>query len=335
MNTLTRWAISSKRFQRCLSALTGPYATIFTLHRPAPEDGFFNGVSEALLERCLEHVVQHGYEFVSVDEVVDRALQNYKGDRPMVCVTLDDGYADQVSRLVPLLLHYQAKPTMFTITDFTDDVDWPWDSKLAYAVKNSPLKEAVVRLAGTEHRLNLSSRAERIKARRQIVRHAKSLQSGEVTQLVAEVEKACEVAIPALAPERYRPATWETLRELEGKGLRVGSHGQSHNLLKAVEDDRVQAELVHSKRRLKEELSEPSDIFCYPSGRRFDFSARHEMMVREAGYRAGLSTLSCIAYFKQLRSNPFNVPRIGFPDNFEQFARYASWLEAVRSKFPL
>lgn len=334
MNTLMQWAISSKRLQRCLSTLTGPYTTIFTLHRPKPADGFFNGVSEALLERCLKHVAQRGYEFVSIDEVVDRALNYYKADRPMVCITLDDGYADQVSRLVPLLLAYQAKPTLFTITDFTDDVSWPWDSKLAYAIKNSPLKKAVVRSVGSEHRLDLSGDIERIRSRRQVIRHAKALPAREIVRLVAEVEKACKVVIPELAPEGYRPASWETLRTLEGEGLRVGSHGQSHNMLTAVDDQQVQAELAHSKRRVWEELHHPSDIFCYPSGRPADFSVRHEQMVQDAGYRAGLSTYSRVAYSRQVRENPFNVPRIGFPDNFEQFARYASWLEAVRSKFP-
>ena len=330
-----QWAISSRRLQRCLSALTGPYATIFTLHRPKPADGFFNGVSEALLERCLEHVVQRGYEFVSVDEVVDRALTYAQPARPMVCLALDDGYADQMSRLVPLLLHYQAKPTLFTITDFTDDVDWPWDAKLAYAIKHSPLQEALVRSGHREHRLDLSSNRERVHARRQIVSYAKTLRADEVVQLVAEVEKACEVTIPPLAPEGYRPASWETLRKLEQKGLRIGSHGRSHHLFNAVADQRVQAELAHSRRRLKEELNRPSELFCYPSGRPSDYSARHERMVQEAGYRAALNTYSRVAYFKELRRNPYGVPRIGFPDNFEQFARYASWLEAVRSKLPV
>lgn len=329
------WAISSKRTQRCLSALTGPYATIFTLHRPKPEDGSFNGASESVLERCLVHAIQRGYEFVSIDETVDRALNHYKADRPMVCVTLDDGYADQTSRLVPLLLHYRAKPTIFAITDFTDDVDWPWDSKLAYAVKKSPLKEAIVRLPGCETPLRLSSDQDRVHSRRQIVSYAKTLNAEEVAQLVVEVEKACEVDIPTQAPEGYRAASWETLRALEAKGLKIGSHGRSHNLLNAVDDQRVQAELLHSKQRLKAELSQPSEVFCYPSGRPSDFSVRHERMVRNAGYGAALSTNSRIAFFRELRVNPYNVPRIGFPDNFEQFARYASWLEAVRSKFPI
>src|SRR5690625_7858854 len=78
MNTLMRWAITHRGLESYFSSLMGSYVTVFTLHRAEPEDKSFNGISESLLERCLRYAVENGYDFMSVDEVVDTALQRKK-----------------------------------------------------------------------------------------------------------------------------------------------------------------------------------------------------------------------------------------------------------------
>src|SRR5690625_874860 len=82
MNTLMRWAITHRGLESYFSSLMGSYVTVFTLHRAEPEDKSFNGISESLLERCLRYAVENGYDFMSVDEVVDTALQRKKVNRP-------------------------------------------------------------------------------------------------------------------------------------------------------------------------------------------------------------------------------------------------------------
>lgn len=335
MNALMRRAMNSKGMGRYFSALAGPFVTIFMLHRPEPEDGSFNGLSEKLLERCLHYALECGYAFASIDEVVEAAFAGKPVSRPTLCFTLDDGYADQVSRLVPLLLQYEAKPTMFTITDFVDGVDWPWDAKVAYAVKHSPLQALRLVIDGETRNLDCSTPQARIQSRRQITAYAKTLRHRALAAFVAEVEAACQFALSTRAPKDYRPASWDMLRASEKEGLRVGSHSRSHSLLNALDDQQVSTELAHSRMRLSAELNNPSNVFCYPSGTAEDFSSRHEDLVKEAGYKAAVSTVSRTAYFKEIRENPYRITRIGFPRTLEQFARYSSWLEALRSKLPL
>lgn len=335
MNPVLRKAVESRRLHRWFSSMTGPYASIFTLHRPRPEDRMFNGVSETLLRECLEYARQRGYEFVSIDELVQRALSGVEVSHPMLCITLDDGYADQLTRLVPILLEYDAKPTLFVISDFSDDQDWPWDAQLAYAVKVCEASSITLTLGDRPRLFDLSDKPHRIACRRTIVQYAKTLDSSQLSDFIHHVANVCRVSIPERAPVGYRPATWPMLREWEEKGLTVGSHNRSHNVLTALGPERVGEELKYSWERLSSELVAPSKTFCYPSGTAKDFSRSHESLVRAAGYHAGVTTLSRIAYFRDIRRNPYRISRIGFPTTFSQFARYASWVEALRSKFPL
>lgn len=335
MNTLIQQIITSQRMKRCFTALAGSYVAVFVLHRPEPADRSFHGISEELLERCLQYTVEHGYDFISIDELVSMALAGKAITRPTLCFTIDDGYADQVSQLVPMLLRYRTKPTMFVVTDFIDGRQWPWDSQLAYLVKHSPLKSIRVAMGSQAQQLDLTSFEARIQSRRKITAYGKTLRAEDLPAYLAAVKTACQVNLPTSVPEDYRPASWDQLRSAEQEGLRVGSHGQSHTIFNAIEDQRVAEELTYSKQRLGEEIAKPSEVFCYPSGTKRDFSRRHEGLVKAAGYRGAVSAISQTSYLKKIRQNPYRVNRIGFPDNFDQFVRYASWLEALRSKFPI
>jgi peptidoglycan/xylan/chitin deacetylase (PgdA/CDA1 family) len=102
--------------------------------------------------------------------------------------------------------------------------------------------------------------------------------------------------------------------------------------LNALTDEEVVVELAHSKQRLAAELANPSDVFCYPSGKESDFSDRHLPLVREAGFIAAVSTLSKNISAKAVKDNPYSIERIGMPHDLRHFARYISWFEYLRGR---
>lgn len=335
MNRWIRRAMTSRGLERCFTALSGPYVTIFMLHRPLPGDRSYNGTSEELLEECLQFAVSHKYDFIALDDLVDRAMQGQRIRRPTLCFTLDDGYSDQVTRLIPVLLKYGAKPTLFVITDFIDGIGWPWDAKISYLIRNSRLKEASVVMQDSYITLRLETVRDRVESRRRLSAHAKRIRSSDIPEFIERIGKALDVEIPQSAPADYLPASWDQLREAEKSGVTIGSHARSHFVLSAMNPRTISEELAYSKARLKEELKNPSQIFCYPSGTTQDFSRDHELMVRMAHYRGAVSTISQTSYLKDIKRNPYRVSRIGFPGDVEQFIRYASWIEALRSKLPV
>src|SRR5690625_1688718 len=185
------------------------------------------------------------------------------------------------------------------------------------------------------HHLDLSPPRARIESRRFVTSHVKAQRLGNLSHYVATIAAACHVEIPHAAPEDYRAATWDELRASEARGLAIGSHTRSHAVLSSLDDERVAAELDHSKRRLNEELVRSSQVFCYPSGTKKDFSRSHEKLVKAANYQGAVSTISQTSYLRAIRQNPYRVTRTGFPTKFEQFVRYSSWFEALRSKLPI
>ncbi len=332
MNNLLLQAMTNKYVDRWMMKLIGPSVTIYTLHRPHPSNQSYHGADETLLEHCLEFSVRRGYRFASIDEVVHDAMQGKEITQPTLCFTLDDGYADQLSRLVPVLLRYEAKPTLFVISDFVDQIDWPWDAKIAYLIWNTPLSQFQINIGNTSLELDCSSVERRINSRRKLSHHAKTLKKADLLALLRTLEAQCAVPIPKAAPTEYKPVSWEGLREYEAQGLKVGAHSRSHFVLSALDDDDVLEELSHSKRRIEAELNNPSQVFCYPSGTIRDYSTSHPALVESAGFSAAVTTISKPTNLHSVRENRYQIDRIGFPETLEKFARYSSWVEVLRNK---
>ena len=84
---------------------------------------------------------------------------------------------------------------------------------------------------------------------------------------------------------------WDEVRKMKAAGIDFGGHTVTHPFLSKVEPDRVLWEVGESKRRIEEELQVPVEHFAYPSGREEDFGMWNKDLVRQAGYRAALTTI--------------------------------------------
>lgn len=73
------------------------------------------------------------------------------------------------------------------------------------------------------------------------------------------------------------------LRELDGAGIEIGSHGLAHRALPGLADEELRQETSGSRERLEQALGRAVETFCYPYGA---FDDRSVEAVKAAGYRA-------------------------------------------------
>ena len=316
----------------CINKLMGHYVTIYMIHRPIPIDGLYQGLAPDLLEQCLIYAKNKNYHFASLDELVSDAINGIVPNKPTLCFTIDDGFNDQVEALVPILLKYDAKPTIFVLTNFVDGKDWPWDFKLAYMINTTSCKSDSMSYKGTQFQLNLTSMQNRTITRRALVKYAKYLPNEVLDDFMVAVANELMVVPPLAAPEGYTPTSWERLRHFESLGLKIGSHACTHRVFSSLALTTVKEELIQAKNRLAVELSAPSKTFCYPSGTTKDFSSAHVDLVRELGYVAAVSASPGNNTLTSIKQNLYAITRHTFPNTLAQFARYSSWIEVLRSK---
>ncbi len=312
--------------------LLGHYVTIFMLHRPTPGNKIYNGTCPKLLEKCLAYAQQKGFEFATVDEIVAMALSGDKPKHPTICFTLDDGYLDQLDVLTPILLKYNAKPTIFVLSDFSDNKDWPWDAKLIYLSQNTPLTTINLEFNGISLNLDFSDQTNRIASRRKLTALAKHLPDQLQNDLLQLLQDQLQLALPPTAPVEFAPADWESLRRYQKLGLNIGSHGRTHKVFNSLSNEQIREELLTSKDKLFAEIPQASNVFCYSSGTDADYSPGHCPLVADADYLAAVSAKPGNTSLNAIKNDLFNIKRHSFPAKYEQFVRYASWFELLRSK---
>lgn len=332
MSHLLLRGLTARPIRLLMNALLGHYVTIYMIHRPATGDGAYEGLAPELLEKAIVYAKENGFEFAALDELIGDALAGRRRTRPTLCFTLDDGYQDQLDLLVPVLLTHQCQPTLFVLVDMIDGVEWPWDSQLAHALWTAPAQTLAITWGEQSLKLDLTSKEKRKIARRQLTRLGKTLPATQLLEFKKNITAQLGVDVPALAPSSYQPATWDSLRKAEAAGLRIGSHACSHRVFTALTPDEITAELARAKQRLAEELINPSQVFCYPSGTARDFQHEHIPLVRNAGHNAAVTSISGNTNQRAIQASPYTIHRHSFPASLEKFIRYSSWLEYIRSR---
>ncbi|MFQ3576912.1 MAG: polysaccharide deacetylase family protein, partial [Cytophagales bacterium] len=99
---------------------------------------------------------------------------------------------------------------------------------------------------------------------------------------------------------------WDDLRTIKNKGNYVGSHSVSHSMLATVSDEEIiRHEVLHSAKRINDELGYFPISFSYPLG---NYDERTISILKESGYKMGLAVKQNV--FNPLKDNVFSVPRI-------------------------
>lgn len=221
-----------------------------------------------------------------------------------VALTIDDGYESVYTMGFPILRDAKVHSTLFIATQFVDERAPLWPDRLEYAFAGAPGDAA--------------ARREVLKG---LQRRAKDLLPSQRELLISpiEAELGRALRLDESAPENYRPLNWAQCREMSGSGLMdIGSHTHSHTIASVLGEDAFAAELTLSKRLVSQNLAKPCDLFCYPNGDYDDFNATSTRLLKDAGFRCGLTT---VAGFVKQRSDPFTMLRFGTDDrdSFDKF----------------
>jgi len=219
---------------------------------------------------------------LSLAEAVQRLVDASLPERA-VCVTFDDGYADNEQYAMPVLHRHSVPATVFVSTGFLNGGRMFNDSVIE-AVRDVPGDLLDLRECGLGA-YPVRSLADRLAAISDILSTIKSLEPAQRAALTGQVEGRAQ-ALP-----RNLMMCDEQVRSLARNGVAVGAHTVNHPILTSVDDTAAREEIAGSKHRLEELLQTSVDFFAYPNGRpQADYNERHRDMVSALGFAGAVST---------------------------------------------
>jgi peptidoglycan/xylan/chitin deacetylase (PgdA/CDA1 family) len=297
---------------RCLRSRFTDGALILGYHRVADvqEDPYRLCVSP---QHFAEHlaVLRRHTQPMSLSALIDALDAGQLPDQAVV-MTFDDGYADLLEHVRPLLDRHDVPATAFIVAGCLGRPFW-WD-ELAGALLASgpsatpaPAPNTDAPPLGRSDGNRPERGADRASVRTRTVlatyRTLRQAPGEERERTIAELW-AGQGDSPDVAGRLPRALTADEVVELASSGLfEIGSHTLSHATLASLSTARQHQEILESKRSLEELLQRPVRSFSYPDG---SVSGETAELVRQAGFRCGCTSHQDIVH---MRSDLFQLPR--------------------------
>jgi peptidoglycan/xylan/chitin deacetylase (PgdA/CDA1 family) len=233
------------------------------------------------------------YRVIPLSEAVGCMEKNKPMPDHAMCLTMDDGFRSNYELAFPVLKKYQMPASIFLATEFVHDKKPIWVDRVSYSLVN----------AGHGH-----AELRRIKD------ELKKRQQDDIESAILGIERHHSFALPTSVEDPTLPPTqrsldWDQIQTMHACGLvEFGSHTHSHRILGRCSRNVALMELQTSRKIIEERIGSRCDLFCYPNGTPGDFTAETEILVKEAGYRCSLTT---VTGWNSLKSSPFGLRRFG------------------------
>ena len=302
-------------------------AVVFTLHRFKDDQNGVTGYSSEYLDQALSYLHDNGYQFISLEALIDTLHKKKSLPRKAVCFTLDDGHLDQATIAIPVFEKYNCPVTIFLITKFTSGQDWPWFNKIRYIFTSTTKKSISLNILGKSINFDFSIKSP-IECSREYIALCKTLPESELYTALDILSHEAGIAIPVSPVRSAQPIPWYLARSIESKNVKFAPHSATHIVLSRLSQERATEEMHEAWCKLEENLSDPLKVFCFPNGRRDeDFTNRDLLIAKRLGYSAVLTTDH--SYVNENKKDKYIIDRVNFPEEMSELIKVISKIDFI------
>jgi peptidoglycan/xylan/chitin deacetylase (PgdA/CDA1 family) len=321
-NTLKRAAKRVHRWRTVLHKKT----MILVYHRvsEATVDPWALGVSPAHFAQQLQ-VLTTIANPVSLQDLVGARSDRELPPRP-VCITFDDGYADNLYAAKPALEAYRVPGTVFVTPGYLGIQENLWWDELAKLILDPVSRQEELGLSvhgyhyayafppssgepgnpdpDSKWRAWETAPGPRQSAYLAIYEMLVKLTDADREQAMEQLRRD---ATPYADRSQHRCLTEDELRQLATSDLvEIGAHTLTHPVLATLPLDRQQHEIGGSKLRLEALTGKPITSFAYPYGKKNHYTRQTVQTVKANGFSCGLTNFGGLV---TRTSNRFALPR--------------------------
>ena len=224
-------------------------------------------------------------KYFNVLPLADALERLDKGELPSraVCITFDDGYADNYLNALPILKQHNFSATFFIATGYLNGGTM-WNDQVIETLRN--FTDAQLDLRKIKLGIyNTQTETEKLQAAEQIIlqiKHFPPRQRMEYTAYIASFDKG-------LSDELMM--TDEQLVKLYQSGMEIGGHTVTHPIMAKISGKQLKTEILDNKNTLRALLNTDIRFFAYPNGKLGqDYLFEHVNLIKGYGYQAAVST---------------------------------------------
>lgn len=205
--------------------------------------------------------------------------------KPAVCITFDDGYADNALEALPILEDVGVPATFFVSTGTidTDQAFW-WDELECIIMEKQNLPPSfTLNDSGSAKTWQTGTHSERQEFYQDTVQALKNVTPGKRNDRLRQLRHWA--GAEEEFTDTHRAMTVDELRLLANSSwVTIGAHTVTHARLSSLPPAAQAEEIAASKTQLEEWLGRGIQVFSYPFGRRCDYTKTTVALCQKAGF---------------------------------------------------
>jgi len=216
-----------------------------------------------------------------------------------VCITFDDGYADNYLNALPILQKNKLKATFFIANGYLNGGTM-WNDKIIETVRLVKSKKLDLKLLGFGE-FDIDGNLKKTQVAQQIINTIKHL----------NINKRQKIADDLASRTPHVPTnlmmTDDQLVKLYQAGMEIGGHTVTHPIMAHLDQKIIEKELQDNKHYLEQLLNTTIRFFAYPNGKlEIDYKQKDVTQVKLENYQAAVSTQWGVV---DKNSDLFQLPR--------------------------
>ena len=224
--------------------------------------------------------------------------------RNPIVLTFDDGYLDNYSVALPLLLEAGAVGDFFVCPWYVENRRLFWWDKIAYCLQRTR-RQSITLTYPKRVELKVGSPESSQAARRTVLGIVKLDPKLDIETFMYELQEKSEVRLDEQEAADRLLMRWKHIRALHQAGMGVGSHTHTHPILSPASEESAREELARSKAVLEKKLNGSVCALAYPVG---SFAAKTKTLAQRLGYEIAYSYCSGASFLRTM--DMFDVRRV-------------------------
>jgi len=252
---------------------------IMIYHGISPQNySRFNPIFLSLItfEQHLLFYKKH-FNIVSLDDLYQHRVSD---SRFNVCLTFDDGFANNYHYVLPLLKQHNIPATFFVTAIRHAGYDVLWNDFLTIVSKNGP---ATLNYKNAVYHKNKYNRYVSRESGISLAQDLRKTGFGEKMELLQQLYHYNPFRENGFDNDLWLQLTEDQIREMAASPLvTIGAHGYYHNDLAQLGQEDAVAEMRLSKQYLENLIQKPVDSLAFPYG---SYNAQVVDAAKKIGYR--------------------------------------------------
>ncbi len=268
---------------------------ILTLHRVIPQSSFTIPENKALeitpdyLEFLIQFYRKHNYEFASLDTLYDVLSRKEKKRKKLVILTFDDGYSDVYDYAYPLLKSHDVHLNLYLTSSFPDKTATMWWYALEELFHN---RNEVIFQLNESYKLkckHIEEKQETFKKIRNIIID-NYIEHIDILTDIFKQNGLLFKEINKKITEKHA-LRWEQITEMSTNPLVcIGAHTVSHPILNKLTLEKVEEEVVNSKKNIEAHIQKEVCHFAYPHGGKEEVGQREFDILKRLPLKTSVTT---------------------------------------------